>query len=298
MFVVCRSSVFSERFPVQPARSSPPRPLKRVAHPSTLALEILPRQQNPHDGKRSLPQDSKTLQHSDSFRLTLAAFDQAFHLHLRPNDHLIHPAARINYFTYGPDGLSVLSHSEPLLRESVKAYWGEVMPAHLSAARMREDTVGLRHRPEGLELGWARIMVHHQGDVEKGMPPIFEGAFSVNGVAHHIMTKENYLRSKLPLDPDISIPLDNPESNLVIWRDSDVIRPQELATGFSTDSDAHSQPHTCGVERFPYNTDPLVNPALRKRPTHTIHWYDPLGMFDSYSWTKRDDVAGGGMGSK
>jgi hypothetical protein len=232
-----------------------------------------------------------------------------FHLHLRPNDHLIHPSARINYFHTGPDGQNILSHTEPLLRESVKAYWGEVIPAHHSPSRMREDAAGVIPRPTcKSELGWARIYVHHQGDVVQGIPPIFEGAFSVNGVVHHVMTKENYLRHKLTLDPELFTPLDDPDSRLVVWRDSDIMSPleEQLASIRSTFGDSPdsiyrpAHPQTCGHDNLSFNTDPLENPALRKAAPNP--WYDPFGVLDTSfhdeSFVKRDDVAGGGTGSK
>lgn len=237
----------------------------------------------------------------------MTAFDESYHLHLRPNDHLIHPSARINYFHTGPDGQNVLSHSEPLLRESVKAYWGEVIPAHISPSRMREDTAGVLPRPSGRsELGWARIVVHHQGDVVQGIAPVFEGAFSVNGVVHHVTTKENYLRNKLELDPELLSPLGDLDSPLVIWRDSDVMDPHEEriariggALGGSVESHSGS-PHMCGHDNLSYNTDPLENPALRHPITSP--WYDPFGVLDmtfgNESHHKRDDVAGSGTGSK
>jgi hypothetical protein len=246
--------------------------------------------------------DSKNLHHTDSFRLTLDAFGETFHLHLRPNEHLIHPAARINYYSSSPSGQSVLTHTEPLLPESVKAYWGEVIPSHLSAARMREDAVGLRHRPKGPELGWARITVHHQGDVDAGMAPVFEGAFSVNGVVHHIVTKDNYMRTKHSLDPENVTSLGDSDSSLVIWRDSDVMKPHEVAAAIAGESSTSDPtPQTCGLERFAHNTDPSVNPHLRKRDASSGWWYDRLGMLDISSigsLTKRDDVAGGSMSTK
>jgi hypothetical protein len=228
-----------------------------------------------------------------------------FHLHLRPNDHLIHPSARINYFHTGPDGQNILSHTEPLLRESVKAYMGEVIPAHHSPSRMREDAAGVIPRPSGKsELGWARIMVHTQGDVVQGIPPVFEGAFSVNGVVHHVMTKENYLRNKLTLDPELFSPLHDPDSRLVIWRDSDIMSTHEeqlarVSSGSPGSSYRPTRPHTCGHDNLSFNTDPLENPALRK--TVSKHWYDPFSVlgisFRNESFVKRDDVAGGTTGS-
>jgi hypothetical protein len=62
------------------AASSPPaRPIKRLAHPYTLALEILPRQSPTfpatYDRRSSFPLHSTTLRYTDSFRLTISAFD-------------------------------------------------------------------------------------------------------------------------------------------------------------------------------------------------------------------------------
>lgn len=292
------------------ASSSPPRPLRRVAHPSTLALEILPRRPSllGFHKKRSYAVDSPILQHSDSFRLKLSAFGDTFHLHLRPNEHLIHPAARINYYRIGPNGRTVLSHTEPLLRESVKAYWGEVIPENVSPDRMREDAAGVVPRPSGKsELGWARIVVHHQGDAAAGQPPSFEGAFSVNGVAHHIMTKANYLRNKHAMDPH-AMEDDDSDSMLVIFRDSDVMTPHEYSARLqelNRDDVISNHGQTCTHDDLDFNIDPRLNPVLRKQPRPpSSSWYDPLGFLSpvtvrsNESIYKRDDVAGGNSTSK
>ncbi|GAW05015.1 zinc metalloprotease [Lentinula edodes] len=258
--------------------------LKRLAHPSTLSLEILPRHQHysspiplsSYDKRQLLTPHSHTLHYSDSFRLIIFAFDEAFHLHLRPNDHLVHPAARITYHTVDSEGRSSVTHTEPLLRESVRAYWGEVIDGDESNARLREDAAGVLPRPSRSpsELGWARIMVHHEGNLEEGVAPVYEGAFSYKGVVHHIMTKDNYVRNKHHLDPEILV--DTVDSNLVVWRDSDLIR-------FS--------PAMCGHDDLLFNTDPALNPVLRKPFTEQSI---SLGPFGNISLSRRDDVAGSG----
>lgn len=280
------------------ALSAPARPLKRVAHPSTLSIDILPRRfSSTGNGKRSFPVDSPVLRHSDSFRLTLTAFEETFYIHLRPNDHLIHPAARVNYYTISPDGQSVLSRTEPIQRESVRAYWGEVIPAHVSPDRLREDTAGVLPRPSGkFELGWARITVHDQGDASVGKPPVFEGAFSVNGVVHHVSTRVNYLRTKHGLDPHVEVSHDDPDGALVIWRDSDVMSTHEHTLAAQGGSLGHAAPvaESCGHDRLDFNTEHQVE--HRPEPPAYTPWYDAFGFLRSANFTKRDDVAGGGMG--
>ncbi|THH12830.1 hypothetical protein EW146_g7321 [Bondarzewia mesenterica] len=298
--------VFLACLSVASGSSSAPRPLKRIAHPSTLAIEILPRHRLPSRSidlhRNAFSPDSNTLHHTDSFRLTLSAFDDTFHLHLRPNEHLIHPSARITYYTTGPDGKSLPTHTEPLLPSSIKAYYGHVIPASLSPTRMRQDAAGVIARPDDA-LGWARIVVHDQGDSERGRAPVFEGAFSVRGVVHHIITKDNYLRGKLDLDPQA---LDgDPDASLVIWRDSDVMSVREHVAALEgrpvmlDDGDGVfgiGGPRTCGHDRLPWNTD--NNPVLRKPAVSP--WVDPFGFIESSyidTFGKRDDVAGGGMSS-
>ncbi|KAF9652066.1 hypothetical protein BDM02DRAFT_3162133 [Thelephora ganbajun] len=287
------------------ASSTSPRPLKRIAHPETLSIEILPRSQTDDwdvFNRRPRSLDSSTLLHSDSFRLTLSAFGETFYLHLRPNDHLIHPAARINYFSTTPDGQTVLTRTEPLVRESVKAYYGDVVPVHLSSERLRLDTA--RVVPDtGNRIGWARITVHYQGDSNTGAPPVFEGAFTVNGVTHHISTSDNYLRNKQQLDPEI-VDLTHSDADLVIWRDSDVLSHYEeevlrLKYGLPPKVSLE-RPASCAHDSLAYNTDPYENPVLRK-PQPSSSWYDPFNALVGYSTSpnvstyKRDDVAGNGM---
>ena len=274
-----------------------------------MAIEILPRSQTDNYdvfNRRSRSLDSPALLHSDSFRLTLSAFEETFYLHLRPNDHLLHPAARINYFSTTSDGQTVLTRTQPLLRESVRAYYGDVIPAHFSSERLRHDAAGVvpdtRNR-----LGWARIMIHHHGDPNSGMPPVFEGAFTVNGITHHISTSDNYLRNKQRLDPEI-VDLTHSDAGLVIWRDSDVLPHHEetelrLNHGLPPKVSPLHRPASCAHDSLTYNTDPYENPALRK-PQPPPSWYDPFNMLDAYSASpnisayKRDDVVGNGMNTK
>ncbi|KAF9263096.1 hypothetical protein L218DRAFT_928310 [Marasmius fiardii PR-910] len=283
------------------AHSQANRPLKRLTHPSTLSIEILPRTKTLNLESRHL-QNARTsvLHHSDSFRLVLSAFGEKFNLHLRPNDHLIHPDARITYFS--PDGQR---QTEPLLRESVKAYLGEVVHDSHTMSRMREDAAGVVYDNDRKgELGWARIIVWNQGDSVSGSSPVFEGAFSARGDIYHVMTKDNYLKVKGKLDAEIGINYGDVgllDEGLVIWRDSDVMTPEEeaLHTGVTI------KPQTCGHDRLEWNKKPDINQALQK-PVSSNNWpvldffNSPFGMdsFSNFSLARRDtggDVAGGGM---
>ncbi|KAF8761959.1 Sanke disintergrin [Rhizoctonia solani] len=251
--------------------SAPPRPLKRLAHPSTLALEILPRTPVAHGTLFTRSLESPTLRHTDSLRLTLAAFGRKHRLHLRPNHHLIHPAARVNY--YASDGS--ISRTEPLLRSSVLVYEGEVIDEAYSAHRLREDAAGGVSRP------W---------DEPPGIAPVYEGAFSVLGETYHILTRDNYIRTRGPLDlhPDRLAAVNELDGGLVIFRDSDVERPPLRNLQRVPMMGLASTPRT--TSRSPDGKQ--LPPSL----DHTSPWYDPFGFLEPVPkmgmLSKRDDVAG------
>jgi hypothetical protein len=181
------------------------------------------------------------------------------------------------------------------LRDSVKAYLGEVIAPHHSPARMREDAAGAVPRPHSATLGWARIMVHHQGNANLGRAPTFEGAFSANGNIYHIMTKDNYMRHKLDLDAEPNENVDESDENLVIWRESDVmtVAEEHLAkTGKVYPVEGVPQPQSCGHDRLQYN-DPSQHPILARpsRESWTEHLLRPLINDTIY---RRDDAPTGG----
>ena len=126
---------------------------------------------------------------------------------------------------------------------------------------------------------------------------MYEGAFSVNGKVHHVMTKDNYLRHKQSLDPHLTLVDDtHQDSGLVIFRDQDVMSSDEhrVATGGKEAPPAHS----CAHDSFSYNVDPFENQALRRPTPPANSWYDPFGIYSNTSLDRRDDVAGGGMTTK
>lgn len=279
--------------------------MKRLAHPSTIALEILPRTPVPHGTLYTRSLESPTLRHSDSLRLTIAAFGRTHRLHLRPNNELIHPAARITHL--GPDG-SVL-RTVPLLRSSIHVFEGAVVDEAWSPHRLREDAAGGVSRPWGDvapgELGWARIIVHHQGDPSLGIAPVYEGAFSVLGETYHILTRDNYIRTRGPLDAHPHAEVDELDSGLVIFRDMDMEKP------------VAAEGETCSHDGLAFNAD-ISHPVMRagrqgqtvqKAPAYSgAAWYDPLGLFDApepvpridldLGLRKREDIAGSNSTSK
>ncbi|KAF8624848.1 hypothetical protein AX15_005729 [Amanita polypyramis BW_CC] len=281
------------------ARSSHARPLKSLSYPLTHSLEILPRFNTSSDSnyKRDIFSDPRALRHDDNFRLILSAFDETFHLHLRPNDHLIHPAARLTYYSTTPDGRSTHKQTIPLLRETVKAYWGEVIAAYHSPTRMREDAARVVHYSHPADLGFARIMIHDQGNGDLGVAPEYEGAFSVNGEIYHIMTKNNYLRRKHPSDP-LLVEHTGIDSGLVIWRESDVMTPTEEYTVLHGGLDTGERipdAQVCGHDRLNYNA-PRENPLFQNSSPST-RWAEPFwGVSGDRILYARDDVASGGNG--
>jgi hypothetical protein len=157
-------------------------------------------------------------------------------------------------------------------------------------------------------LGWARIMVHSQGDVEAGIPPIFEGAFTVNGVTHHITSADNYMRNKHYMDPHISISSNDPDSGIVIWRDSDTYAAHEeeelrIKHGLPSTGSPALRPATCAHDSMNYNIDSMENPALRM-PASSRSWFNAFGYSNTIPVSsndtlfKRSDVAGNGLNTK
>ncbi|KIJ39868.1 hypothetical protein M422DRAFT_60640 [Sphaerobolus stellatus SS14] len=296
------------------AHSSPPRPLKRIEQPSVQAIEILPRSQSLYPRSHlpnspSISPESTTLYNTDSFRLTLTAFEETFHLHLRPNLDLIHPAASIKYYKNGPDGRAVLDRIEPILQSNVRAYWGDVLHPDDSRGRIREDIMGGFLHSSTPTLGWAGIIVHHQGDEDNGVAPIFEGAFSVNGVIHHVTRFDNYLRTKHPLDPELEA--DEEASKLVIYRDNDVMDGREEALlrrslGEDVEVAEAIPPKTCAHDHLSYNTDASLNPTLRNQETPSssfglfeklVYGNEWINFGENVSLARRDDVVGSGASS-
>ncbi|KDN36881.1 hypothetical protein K437DRAFT_271016 [Tilletiaria anomala UBC 951] len=175
----------------------------------------------------------RTIRHSDSFVLTLRAFNQTFKLHLEPNDELVHP-----------DGITVRysgERTEWLSREEVRAYRGVVLHPAFSNRRRAEDEAGLWRRSgegsgqdvgrdfaDGI-MGHASILLHDDGTLN-GRQPSFEGMFSWTGNMHTIQTKDRYEASRQASDPRLEKRgLDGHVSTgLVVHRRSDRMSESEM----------------------------------------------------------------------
>jgi hypothetical protein len=183
---------------------------------------------------------------------------------------------------------------------------------------MRTDAARALHRASDV-LGWARITVHDQGDERTGRPPVFEGAFSVRGIIHHVATRDSYLRNRGRFDPDFNedgLAVPESDARLVIWRDSDVMEPWEeraarvshhgreqrrSRTSQAGESEPDIEPARCAHDNLPWNSDPQLNPVLRSLPD-IGSWYDPFGIHGrsplAELLVKRDDIAGSGSSNK
>lgn len=73
-------------------------------------------------------------------------------------------------------------------------------------------------------------------------------------MVHHIVTADRYLRNRLADDPNID-GTDNLDANLVIYRDSDILRV--------SDDSNHAQVSSCAHDRLDYNRDVDRHPVLR-----------------------------------
>lgn len=205
----------------------------------------------------------------------------------------------------------MLERVEPLRRESFLVFGGEVIHEESTSQKIYEDVAGgIRHPPHSPNSaghrGWARIMVLDGGDPITGRSPVFEGAFSVDGVIHHVLTLDNYLRSKYAGDPE---PIEN--SEMVIFRDSDImsrLEAEHARTGIPIEEiPKQRNPQTCAHDRLSYNVH-KSNPILQYGASIDLprqrNWYDHFGAVYTgvnspynHSLGKRQSDIGGGTNS-
>ena len=186
---------------------------------------------------------------------------------LKPTEYLLHPDARITH------GNGVV---EQLLEEDWKLYTGEVIHPKWVERIKWEEMSGMRDNRHDRKavIGSGRIMVHHPGT--KGLDPLFEGVFTVDGVNYNILTKEHYERVKTANDANI-----DDFGEMVVFRDSDM---------FYDIGHLDLQAHTCSHDILKYNSN-LSHPIWQNRFNDVFTPLDELDLF------KRDDIAGGKTGS-
>lgn len=166
-----------------------------------------------------------------SFEITFQLHDnsQTVRLVLEPNHDIISNDATVQILA--ADG--TVSRIEPIERLDHRIYRGTVF-VHLNGA------------PEWTNVGWARVSVH-----EDGSKPVFEGAFSIDGMHHHIQTSRNYRQTMLPGDPEIEEAVDE---YMIVWRDSDITPSQDYSHGGDLKRDLGER-SGCTSDELLYNRD-------------------------------------------
>ncbi|PWN47078.1 hypothetical protein IE53DRAFT_371765 [Violaceomyces palustris] len=249
------------------AHSTLQPPLRRISHASEIALDVIEPRSVPSSahakrhGASHLPASKRRspgeVFGTDSIRLRLRAFSQTFHLHLVPNEDLLHPdGTTVNYFAHDPvTGQSFVERTEVLKRGSVRAYHGVVVHPAQTKRRFEEDRAGLQRdwydrNDEGV-VGRAAIILHDDGSTS-GIPS-FEGTFDWMGNQHYIQTAQNYERKRQTLDPSIHR-RDLDHHRLVVHRDSDIMTPlQAREAGFDAVERATST--GCSSDKLDFNSN-------------------------------------------
>ncbi|ORY26309.1 Metallo-peptidase family M12-domain-containing protein [Naematelia encephala] len=229
------------------ARSPRPPPIKRIHHPSRSTLSIFPRHAQditPRSLNPSPPPSS--LRHDDTLLISLTLPDLDAYFLLRPTENLFHPEARVKYH----------DRVEKLNREDWRLYTGEVIRPNWVERVKWAESHGLRE-PQA-SLGEARIMVHRADEDVV----VFEGSFEIDGVTHHVLTKEHYERVRQGDDVEILV-----DSTMVVFRDTDR-EPLE---------------QSCSHDHHPFNSN-LSHPVWQNR-------------FSDTGFVKRDDYGGGTVSS-
>lgn len=182
-------------------------------------------------------------------RLSFRAFQQDFHLHLQPNEHILHPdGTLVRYYGLNETtGQSYVTSTETLYPGDVPAYHGVVVHASHSRRRLEEDRAGVARdmyndRDLGV-VGRAAIMLHDDGSLS-GIAS-FSGSFDWLGNVHHIDTPRTYMSKRQMDDPWLESR--SMESNtMVVHRDSDItLEPRDdpsitnLTASMACNSDGH-----------------------------------------------------------
>ncbi|WRT66683.1 uncharacterized protein IL334_003643 [Kwoniella shivajii] len=242
------------------ARSYHPPPLRRIAHPESSSLEILPRRSQTRLNTRyttHLPPHPSTLKHSDTVLLKLSLPDllpfQA-NILLKPTEHIFHPDAKISY---GDN-----SHSEALKEEDWRLFTGQVI--HPKWVERIKSLENLGHRlssdsayQQDTSIGSASIIIHKPGNGIDGT--IFEGTFTFHGTRYHVMTKDKYQLVKTI--NDVQVESSGLGSEMVVFRDMDMSHKTNSSSS-SIISDNHFKGSSCSHDNLPFNNE-LNNPIFK-----------------------------------
>ncbi|WWC69861.1 uncharacterized protein I206_103804 [Kwoniella pini CBS 10737] len=265
------------------ARSPHPPPLRRLAHPESSTLEILPRRSSSLNPRHitHLPPNPSSLKHSDTVILKLSLPEllpfQA-NLLLKPTQHLFHPDAKISY---GDN-----SQTNALKEDDWRLFTGEVIhPKWIERIKTLESSGHQLGPMNDAVLGSASIMIHHPGDGVSDQT-IFEGTFTLYGIRYNVMTREHYQRVKTSNDVEI----ESLGSNLVVFRDIDMTHQVN-----STEALFPQIGSSCSHDTLPFNSH-LTNPILQETPSGLSGDFY-LSNLLPFGLGRRDDTGGMSLGS-
>ncbi|KAI7862047.1 Metallo-peptidase family M12-domain-containing protein [Spinellus fusiger] len=210
--------------------------LSRVEPLTQITFEIAPRSNFFFEKRQTTPNclhspTARSVEHDDTLRLSIEAFNQTYQLHLEPNTDLFHPSA----VTVDENG-----REEKIRPESFRVYRGYCIDKYYSDERWKTDQANVKRddfltQHEKGVLGWARIIVRYdEGHSTK--IPIIEGSFRAHGDTYNIKSTSNYRLVKRSDDARL---VSGDNSPMVIYRDSDTIQsthykrtPKSGACGF------------------------------------------------------------------
>ncbi|OCF60915.1 hypothetical protein L486_00559 [Kwoniella mangroviensis CBS 10435] len=271
------------------ARSPHPPPLRRLVHPQSSSLEILPRRPPSNNNLNPryithLPPHPSSLKHSDTVILkialddsTLSPFEQVSLL-LRPTENLFHPDAKISY--------GDATKTEKLKEEDWRLFTGEVIhPTWIERIKSLESSGHALdlYRGHDSVIGQASIMIHEAHEENT----VFEGTFTIYGVRYNVMTRENYQRIKTNEDIDV----ESLGSRMVVFRDIDMTHQHKLNSSTQYEHDKQfGSGSSCSHDNLPFNNE-LNNPIFRTPSSSDESFISPYFGFGGL-FGKRDDYGG------
>lgn len=195
------------------------------------------RERNPlrnvgHIQRPTLLTPSNRVHAFSSYDLTFSLSDSraSVRLSLEPNHDVLADGATVTYLA--DDG--TVRSSEPINRLEHRIFRGNAFVQYPG------DT-------EWLNVGWARIHVHRDGQ-----NPLFEGAFQIYGNHHHVQTSQHYRQTSIRGDPILK---QGPDDSMVFWRDSDIIEDYHGDHGLDELKRGLSARDSCTASELLFNRD-------------------------------------------